>query len=756
MALVQNPHVNVLKLCYNSLGDEGVEVLASGIAEHMGLESLDLGFNNFGDDGCRALMKAIPVDGRVWTLHMAGNLIGEDGAMTIADLIRKRCTVRKLYLSGNRLGPNGVRAIASAILEDEVSRSSENDGTMYSGRNAETGSSNKQIDSVGMQELYLGGTHMGSSGCEAVAQLMGTTRCLRTLSLANCDLTDYLVELLASNIKSNREHLPLEALHLSFNRVTYKGIEHLCNALLGSSTLNELLLDNNEIGDNGAQFVASVIPALSSLATLNVGFNKIKSPGMKLLMKAVSESQTLQSLSVSGNPVDTTSAKFIAYALAYNNSLLSISLDHCSITTEGQRHIVAGIVSNSQISLREIRGFNVGPVIITLGFPAVMEHWNNEHVMNFIHLMWERSIMDPSATEEKAIDPLHFLPSDGNGRSLTRVPPLEAAVVVEYAKKTYDSLVQEGFDVFSRRSGNLQEQSLMPPLSTAESGSHEDDDDDDNDSLLEPLPKPQNQSFVAAPEDVAKSNLPDPSRKKRIVEWLCSNIQHLNKMAQKPFSSAELWKLHQHYFTPVVNEYGGNASPSPDLSQDATNGAGSIVLEVSRGDSSLNPGVSFGESVDEAVHLSVSNSYTKGSPNGTNGLTSFPLLKRKVSYRFLGDAALASTPILDARNAPSATGFLSVSMMIEGGPTGHSLPPKTKRARRNRTRISFLPRVKTKLDSFLDVCHEKALVTMRQLFYVEQAILRGEVNPIDPKITSRTHLCGDFATDAEIIVCDMI
>jgi hypothetical protein len=95
-------------------------------------------------------------------------------------------------------------------------------------------------------------------------------------------------------------------------------------------------------------------------------------------------------------------------------------------------------------------------------------------------------------------------------------------------------------------------------------------------------------------------------------------------------------------------------------------------------------------------------------------------------------------------------------MMIETGPTGHTMPPKTKRARRNRSRISFLPRVKAKLDSSLDVCHEKALVTMRQLYYVEQAILSGQVNPVDPITTSRTHLCGDFATDAEMIVCDMI
>ena len=100
----------------------------------------------------------------------------------------------------------------------------------------------------------------------------------------------------------------------------------------------------------------------------------------------------------------------------------------------------------------------------------------------------------------------------------------------------------------------------------------------------------------------------------------------------------------------------------------------------------------------------------------------------------------------------------SISLIIEGGPGVHSMPPKTKRARRNRSRISFLPRIKKKLDSSLDFCHEKALTTMRQLYYVEQAILNGEVNPILPSLETQPqiHLCGDLADDAETIIVDML
>jgi len=772
MALEQNSNVNVLKLGYNSLEDDGVEILAPLLSEHVSLESVDLGFNNVRDAGCRALVDAIPADGRAWTLYLAGNLIGEDGAGAIADMIRRRCCVRKLNLTGNRLGPGGVAVIVDAIIEDECNRNASRDSNSnhdnndksnntgavdgagdatMNGTSSASGSCMSKASGTttssgapfsGIEELLLGGTRMGPGGCEAISRLVGRSASLRTLDLSNCSIGDEEMSVIATSIKSNRTSLPLESLQLSFNRITCRGMEHLSNAIWGSRTLKELHLDNNEIGDNGAQLVAAVVPFVRTLETLNVGFNKIKSSGMKLLMKAVSESKSILNLSVSGNSIDTASAQFTAYALAHSTSLQSVSFDHCSISKEAQRHIVAGIVSNRRTGLREIRGFDVGPIIVTLGFPAVMEHWNNEHVINFIHLMWERRPggMDVDKADEKELDPLNFLDANGASSSSAKPAPLEAHAVVEIANKTFESLVQEGVDVFTRRPRNPEEDSHVGSAGQ---------DDGDSDSSMEPMPTRQNHSFVAAPEESSKSTGPDPSRKKRIVEWLCSNIQHLNKLSQKPFSSAELWHLHQHFFTPVVNESGGSVAPSPNPSAEPLAVTFSSVPEVSRSSSSTSHGASFPESTD-------TDPSSKSSPNG---ITSLPMLKRKVSYRFLGEAAVAATaPRLDlaCRRASHTANATSVSMLIEGSPAFHSLPPKNKRARRNRTRISFLPRVKAKLDSLLDVCHEKALVTMRQLYYVEQAILKGEVNPIDPKRTSRTHLCGEFATDAEMIVVDMI
>jgi Ran GTPase-activating protein (RanGAP) involved in mRNA processing and transport len=342
--------------------------------------------------------------GTLRTLYLAGNLIGEDGALAMADCIRRGSSLRKLYMTGNRLGTFGVKALTEAIIEDEIRRGEEettiesmpadddanivsidednpaNDGdassvmtmmmndmvtttttnSLHHNDTMHKLSSSNSFSSLGLQEIFLGGTGMGSGGCQAVARLLEKTSCLRVLSLPNCSMGDEEIGWLACSIKANRDKLPIESIQLSFNNMTHKGLESLMNALWGSSTLKELRLDNNEIGDRGAHQVAAILPYVKTLEVLDVGFNSIKTPGLNTLMKAVAETNHLQSLSVSGNALDVTAAKAVAYALAYNYSLVSLFLVHCSIGHEGQRHISAGVVSNSRTCLQKLTGFEIG------------------------------------------------------------------------------------------------------------------------------------------------------------------------------------------------------------------------------------------------------------------------------------------------------------------------------------------------------------------------------------------------------------
>jgi Ran GTPase-activating protein (RanGAP) involved in mRNA processing and transport len=373
MALAQNSNLTVLKLGYNNLGDIGVATLATGIALHKSLGLLDLGFNNFGDEGARALASAMhqafqsASAGTLHTLYLAGNLIGEDGAVALADFIRQGSHLRKLYITGNRIGSNGVRAITEAILEDETRRkgfmNTVNDQTSRERTDvADNGSTlaTSKEKFEGMQQLFLGGTGMGTSGCHAVARLLERSSSLKVLSLPNCEIGDEEIGILSTSFRANKTRLPIESMQLSFNHITHKGLEALSNALWGSPSLKELKLDNNLIGDHGAHQVAAILPTLKALATLDVGFNGIKSAGLNVLMKAVVDTDQIESLSLSGNEIDVPSAKAVAYTLAYNQTLRSIYLVHCSIQHEGRRHITAGAVSNAHTSLRSLTGYDVG------------------------------------------------------------------------------------------------------------------------------------------------------------------------------------------------------------------------------------------------------------------------------------------------------------------------------------------------------------------------------------------------------------
>lgn len=380
--------------------------------------------------------------------------------------------------------------------------------------------------------------------------------------------------------------------------------------------------------------------------------------------------------------------------------------------------------------------------------------------MNFIHVMYRKheSADGQEETEEKELDPLNFLPAGDEKIPISSRPsPLEASLVVEIARKAYENLVANGVDVFSRRKISLAEPSygsplagdaiIEDPLGAAQQIVEGNVIQNGDGSKTDQMPAQQARSFVAPPEAATttkKQEMPDPARKKRIVEWLCSNIQHLNELAQLPFSSRELWRLHQHYFTPVVNESGGA------MAECAGHGVISSVPEVSRAYPASAVTTSVESSSDEHLAVPVSDPALPGSPAVA---ASLPMLKRKVSYRFLGDAMVTSSHTRVEHNTLHNG---SVARLIEDGHTGHSLPPKTKRARRNRTRISFVPRIKAKLDSYMDVCHEKALITMRQLYFVEQAILKGQVNPLEPTAHPRIHLNGILASEAEMIIVDMI
>jgi Ran GTPase-activating protein (RanGAP) involved in mRNA processing and transport len=137
------------------------------------------------------------------------------------------------------------------------------------------------------------------------------------------------------------------------------GVEMLMNAIWGSKTLREIKLDNNQIRDRGAQLAAVVLTSVD-LEILDMGFNRLTIVGIKALMKSLAENCSLLTLTLSGNVLDTNASKAVSYALSYNKTIRKLYVDHCLLSYAAQRHIAAGIVSNSNLALRVMSGFPLG------------------------------------------------------------------------------------------------------------------------------------------------------------------------------------------------------------------------------------------------------------------------------------------------------------------------------------------------------------------------------------------------------------
>lgn len=412
---------------------------------------------------------------------------------------------------------------------------------------------------------------------------------------------------------------------------------------------------------------------------------------------------------------------------------------------------------------------------VSLGLPSALEHWTNEQVLKFIHLMWEqmRNEQEQKSTE-KEVDPLHLLPSLPNDTAKKSLSsgPLDPATVVAVAKRAFASLGQNGNEILSRHRGRplepvfespISEDAVMledgdygsgeaPPMPTisAYAGTMDNGESSDDSSTGLQTPNSGAGAKPALPPKSPATEFSVDERRKKIVEWLCHNIQNLNELSHLPFNPSELWRLHQHFFSPLITVDNGSSDRGSPQSMDGMKNIDSALSSPFAGDNSIisAPPAVLASTQSSDSHICVPVS----EPSLALAQGMGQLLKRKVSYRALHDAMKAGAAKSEARldNANGA----SISKLIEDM-NGHSMQPKLKRARKNRTRISFLPRIKNKLDSYLDSCHTKALVLMRQLQYVERALLKGEIYSFD-QAGSAAHLSGVLASDAEMILVDMM
>lgn len=334
-----------------------------------------------------------------------------------------------------------------------------------------------------------------------------------------------------------------------------------------------------------------------------------------------------------------------------------------------------------------------------------METWSNEQVLKFIRVMWDRH------RHEKEREVAALAPSQDSTQSMSNASrassssatseklaesaaepksgPSDPATVVAAAKSAFQALgdaggalllTEESQRAISDSSPMVSSDAVMlekTPSGTIRvpllDGLDESDYKKSNSVRLEASTTHISDISLCMANGKDCPETPvDPVAKRRNLEWLRMHYRSLNEMARLPYIHADLLQLYRYFY-----------SPPPPYADDE----GSVIVH----DGILGPhqqpgGLSFSPVGGAAAMTNMWSSSSSPSPHVKQSA-----LQRKTSYRGLHDVMMGqSNNTLPSPNFGAAAENSSKRRPVPD----QSMQPATKRARSDKPRIDYFPRLK--------------------------------------------------------------
>ena len=326
-------------------------------------------------------------------------------------------------------------------------------------------------------------------------------------------------------------------------------------------------------------------------------------------------------------------------------------------------------------------------ITVTLGMPQLPEEWSNEKVLAFVRMMWrnwgkKRGPSNDGAgiAEEEAKGP---------------APPAAVAAAAKIALAALGSnpgaeLYVEPRKIESYNDDDIHECAPLMPSNAAIiertfSGRWQipmvsDADGGDINGFLEAwtessaFGRPATVSYQVSGASYQETPLDNPEQRNRNLRWLRTHFRPLIDVGQLPFNNADMWQLHQYYFSPpyFADEADNDSKPSAvDVEEKK--------LAVSRDVSP--PPVKKRSSKDRVVAPPT-------TPVSTNSQT-HPSMGRAISFQALNSAVVAAD-LTNGTNKRSGRGECSQ----EEAKRSKDAEPCAKRTKSLKPRIAYYPRIR--------------------------------------------------------------
>ena len=378
----------------------------------------------------------------------------------------------------------------------------------------------------------------------------------------------------------------------------------------------------------------------------------------------------------------------------------------------------------------------IAEITKTLGLPQIPEDWGNDRALSFVRYMWMYARMQlGSQTTSRGPAPPTAVAASGK----TAFAALSASDVckMQFQQEHMSTQVEDSpvispdtaILVRSESGHNLQIPVWGDDL-LDEEDSWSDSDSFDRSSISE--------VSINRPTSVV---VVEPERRNKNLRWLRAHLQSLTELGSLVFNNADLWQLHQYFFSPAYTV------------ADEGEGAGSSHL------------------VDECHQSKEGENLNADTP--TRLLSTITMQNR-------GNADAASTECVDSHVKSVTSDVDSTSRSKKRGVLEETLrgaeEPGAKRAKNLRPRIAYFPRIRVsggvvsmlikckiscsymfsqeKLESLGTKPSVQTLSLLRQLKYIESVKRQGKNVYTDE--SDDVNQEGPHASDVEMILLDLL
>lgn len=235
---IQECPLKKLDLTSNEIGVEGAVALANALRD-CGLESLLIGRNQIATLGAKYLASVLKEGGTILkTLDISRNRIGDLGLIAIAEAL-PHTSLDSLQLENNEITVEGVKKLCAALKLMTKARQAEFQRKLHLQRSTSSICSSESDSAIHLGSLYLGYNHLKDDSAREISDVIRSSS-VEKVMLNNNEISDEGAVDLASAIKESNTIMVVDLQH---NRqIGAKGINALCEAVKTHRTIRKITL----------------------------------------------------------------------------------------------------------------------------------------------------------------------------------------------------------------------------------------------------------------------------------------------------------------------------------------------------------------------------------------------------------------------------------------------------------------------------------------------------------------------------------